>query len=319
MQSMHCLLGSRKLSRPIIFVALFLACFPPLFVYTFWNPNERWRFSGRLPQWRPGQSHASTIPKKLWYKLGPKGLSDETRAWTNSCIGNNTDYEVEFMTESSADSYVKTKFGATHPDLVEMYLGLTVPILKADILRYLLLFSEGGVYCDLDVSCEVPIDEWVPPQYQGNASVVVGWEFDVGWPGNFIRQFATWSIMAKPGSPHLWMVVQDILQSFRDKMKEKNVPIEGLTLEMLGDVVDATGPRRFTRSILKSVGEAYNTTLQDIQELLEPKLAGDVLVLPGYAFAASANTYDKAMDVPPPLLKHHYAGTWKNDKGGETV
>jgi hypothetical protein len=45
----------------------------------------------------------------------------------------------------------------------------------------------------------VPIDEWVPPEYQGNASVMVGWEFDVGGPGNFIRQFTTWSIMAKPG------------------------------------------------------------------------------------------------------------------------
>jgi hypothetical protein len=102
-------------------------------------------------------------------------------------------------------------------------------------------------------------------------------------------------------------------------MRPEDVPTEGLTLEMLGDVVDATGPRRFTRSILKSVGEAYETTLEDIQELLEPKLAEDVLVLPGYAFAASANTYDEAMDVSPPLLRHHYAGTWKNDKGGEMV
>ena len=83
---------------------------------------------------------------------------------------------------------------------------------------------------------------------------------------------------------------------------------------------------------MKSVREVYNTTLrlEDIQELLEPKLAGDVLVLPGYSFAASANTYDEAMDVlwsvewsarvgGPPLLRHHYAGTWNNDKGGKTV
>jgi hypothetical protein len=125
--------------------------------------------------------------------------------------------------------------------------------------------------------------------------------------------------MAKPGKPHLWMVVQDILEPFRDKMREEDVPIEGLTLEMLGDVVDATGRRRVTRSILKSVGEAYNTTLEDIQELLEQKVAGDVLVLPGHAFAASANTYDEAMDVAPPLFRHHYVGTWKNDRGGEMV
>ncbi|KAL2019168.1 hypothetical protein VTK56DRAFT_10040 [Thermocarpiscus australiensis] len=220
------------------------------------------------------------------------------------------------MTDSLADMYVQDKFGVSHPDLVEIYLGLTVPILKADLLRYLVLFSEGGVYCDLDVSCHVPISEWIPPQYNGEVSVVVGWEFDVGWPGPFTHQFATWTIMAKPGSPHLWTVIQDIVQSFQDKMKEKKVSVGELTLEMLGDV-DVTGPRRFTRGVLKSMGEAFGTTLQEVEVIFEPKLAGDVLILPGYAFAASANHYDKDMKLPPPLVTHHYAGTWKNEKGGE--
>lgn len=189
--------------------------------------------------------------------------------------------------------------------------------LKADILRYLLLFAEGGIYCDLDVSCEAPISQWIPLKYKDDAAVVVGWEFDIGWGDNIFRQFATWVIIAKPGSPHICMVVEDILQSLRDTMREKNIPVEGLTLKMVGDVVDATGPRRFTRSILKSMEEAFEATVQDIQKLLEPKLIGDVLVLPGYAFAASANTYDEAMEVPPPLVKHHYTGSWKNEKGGE--
>ncbi len=101
------------------------------------------------------------------------------------------------------------------------------------------------------------------------------------------------------------------------QLLENEVSVAGLTLQMGGDVVDATGPRQFTRGILKSMGQAFDATLQDIKALKEPKLAGDVLVLPGYAFAASANTYDKEFNVPLPLAKHHYAGTWKNDKGGE--
>jgi mannosyltransferase OCH1-like enzyme len=192
-----------------------------------------------------------------------------------------------------------------------------VPILKADMLRYLLLFVEGGIYCDLDVSCQAPINQWIPQQYRDDASVVVGWEFDVGWGSHFIRQFATWTIMAKPGPPHVWMVIEDILHGLREAMREKDVPIERLTLEMVGDVVDATGPRRFTRSILKSVEETFNTTVQDIQELLEPKLVGDLLILPGYAFAASANKYGDGVAVPSPLVTHHYAGSWKNKHGGE--
>lgn len=67
----------------------------------------------------------SRIPKDLWYKLGPKGLNDDTRRWTDSCIRNNRDHNIHFIDESSADAYVRDAFGATRPDLVETYLGLS--------------------------------------------------------------------------------------------------------------------------------------------------------------------------------------------------
>lgn len=196
----------------------------------------------------------------------------------------------------------------------------TVPILKADLLRYLLLFSEGGVYCDLDVSCHVPIDQWILPEYEaGAASIVVGWEFDVGWGEDIFREFATWTIMARPRSPHMWAVIQDILQLFKRILKEQGVTIAKLKLDMVGDVVDATGPRRFTRSVMRSLEESgfANATVRDLKNLNEPKMAGDVLVLPGWAFAASANRYKEDTDLPPSLVTHYYAGSWKNDKGGE--
>lgn len=66
----------------------------------------------------------SRIPKKLWFKLGPKGLNDNTREWTNSCINNNKDYEVNFMTDTSSDVYVHRRFQSSRPDLVEIYHGL---------------------------------------------------------------------------------------------------------------------------------------------------------------------------------------------------
>ncbi len=336
----HRFLGSRKRSRSFVLTALFLACLSPLLVYASWRPGGLWGINFAVRPAAQAAPRPPAIPKKLWYKLGPKGLNDQTRAWTDGCIRNNTDYRVEFMTESSADRYVQQAFGASDPGLVGIYLGLTgscpirpcllsaldacpltapVPILKADLLRYLLLFAEGGVYSDLDVSCEAPISEWIPPQYQGGASLVVGWEFDVIVDNhNFQHQLESWVIMARPGSPHIWTVIQDTLQFLLDTMREKNVPIEGVALDMVGDVVDATGPRRFTRGVLKSMAEAFNTTRGDVEGLLEPKLVGDVLFLPGWAFSASANKYQEGMEVPPPLAKHHYAGTWKNDQGGET-
>ncbi len=151
---------------------------------------------------------ASSIPKKIWYKLGPRGLSDAARGWTDSCIQANPSYRAEFMTDESADAWVQETF-AGRPDIVEAYLGLSVPILKADILRYLLLFAEGGIWSDLDVSCNgVPIDEWVPPEYKDGAGVVWAGSSTWGWGDNVLRQLASWTIMARPGSPHIWAVVE---------------------------------------------------------------------------------------------------------------
>ncbi|KAL1837762.1 hypothetical protein VTJ49DRAFT_3426 [Mycothermus thermophilus] len=270
------------------------------------------------------QAPITDIPKQIWYKLGPTGLTDTTREWTETCVRRNPDHLVHFMSDPKADDYVKTQFRATHPELVDTFLKLQVPIWKADILRYLLLFAEGGVYLDLDVSCEQPIGEWIPSKYQGKAKLVVGWEFDVGWSENIIRQFATWTIVAAPGLPHVEAALDHIMGNIRKGMKKHNItdPAD-LEKDMLGDVVDATGPRAFTRGVMKSARELFKVRDQELKKLTEPKLVGDILILPGYAFAASANRYKEAFGenfkVPPPLVTHHYAGTWKNDKGGETA
>ncbi|ROT39588.1 hypothetical protein SODALDRAFT_377529 [Sodiomyces alkalinus F11] len=283
------------------------------------TPPGQGQSSPEQPFVPPAEQPLSGIPKKLWYKLGPKGLNEKTQAWTDSCIKNNTDYEAVFLNDSAADTYVIRTFGESDPDLVDLYLNLTVPIFKADILRYLLLFAEGGVYCDLDVSCHAPIDDWIPGDLKAQTAVVVGWEFDGGYGDNILRQFATWTMMAKPRSPHLWRVVEDIVRFFHEKMREHDVPPQGLTLQMIGDVVDGTGPRRVTRNLVKVFEEQFNTTLPEIRRLEQPRLVGDVLVLPGHSFAASMNKYPGMKVVPPPLVIHHYAGSWKNENGGEVA
>lgn len=205
------------------------------------------------------------IPEKLWYKLGPHGLSDDSRVWIEGCLMSNPTYRFEFMTDATSNLYVK-KYFAHRPDVVETYLKLPIPILKADLLRYLILYMDGGVWSDLDVSCEeIPINEWVPEQYKEHASLVVGLEFDWAWQDDdFLHsQFASWTVMAKPRSPHLLMIVNDILDDIREKTKAHNVTLPNLTLDMVGDVVDITGPKRMTRGIVKSLESMIEDTVDD--------------------------------------------------------
>ena len=310
------LLRPVQLSKVFTYYSLIALCMIVL-IYHFLSTQDR--FIIRVPG-APATAHYSGIPKLIWYKLGPNGLSEETRNWTDSCVKNNPDYKAQFMTDESSDDYVRKAF-ASRPDIVDNYLALPVPIYKADFLRYLLLWDQGGIWSDLDVSCETPIDEWVPAEYKENTTLVVGWEFDQGWPGVFVRQFASWTILAKPRSPHMMQVIDDILETLREKTAEHKISVENATLDIMGDVVDFTGPRRFTRSIYKSLGKMLNRTIDagEIQELVRPKLVADVLVMPGRSFAASANNYKPEEEplLPPKLVTHHYAGTWKNHKGGE--
>ncbi|ODM23660.1 hypothetical protein SI65_01249 [Aspergillus cristatus] len=262
----------------------------------------------------------SKIPEKLWYKIGPKGLSDESRTWMDDCLQKNPSYRSEIMTDLSGDLYVKENF-AFRPDIVETYLALPIPILKADLLRYMLLYTEGGIWHDLDVSCEdIPMHDWVPVEFKDKANLVLGWEFDVGWGETIMRQFVSWTVMSAPKSPHMWMVIEDIINAVHKKTEEHHIPISLLTKDMLGDVVDFTGPRRLTISVLKSLELTLNETIdqKSIHNLLDPKLVGDVLILPGYSFAASSNRYGTNQNLTgPPLVTHHYAGSWKNQNGGE--
>lgn len=263
------------------------------------------------------------IPKKIWYKLGPKGLSDEARHWTDTCISQNPEYHTEFFTDQSADEFVQDRY-TDRPDIVDTYMSLTVPILKVDLFRYLLLYAEGGVWFDLDATCEgIPIDKWVPEGV--DPDLVVGWEFDGGYHFVFDRQFTTWTIMSKKGVHHVLAVAEDLVYAIAELARANNVTISQLNKEMVGDVVDFSGPKRFAKSVMASVEAAAKASgdgwegWEPYHEILEPKLAGNVLILPGYALAASYNTYEEQDKVGPSLVVHHYAGTWKNEYGGERV
>ncbi|KAI8941021.1 hypothetical protein NX059_002267 [Plenodomus lindquistii] len=271
----------------------------------------------------PPTPRTGNIPKIIWYKLGPHGMTDDVRKWTDTCIQANPSYRAEFLNDETSDEWVRKTFSTTRPDLVEAYLALSVPIFKADILRYLLLWDQGGIWSDLDVSCEgIPIDDWIPSEYKEQANLVVGWEFDQGWEGQYVRQFTSWTIMSAPRCPHMLQVIDDIFLELRRITRTNGVAVENVTLALAGDVVDFSGPRRLTRSIYASLSTALNTTVGplDMQEILKPKLVGDVLVMPGKSFASTSNRYtpEQEAELPPALVRHHYAGSWKNDHGGET-
>ncbi|EMC92325.1 glycosyltransferase family 32 protein [Baudoinia panamericana UAMH 10762] len=217
------------------------------------------------------------------------------------------------MTDEQGDSFVREHY-SHRPDIVDLFLRLPIPIVKADLFRYLVLVAKGGIYADIDVSCEQPISTWVPQELVGSTSLIIGLEFDFEFRGEGVEvasQFTNWVIASKPGNKHLSRVIDNAVAIIYDTAKKHNVDLEQLNLWMFKDVVNIAGPKTMTIGILESLSEDLKRLVDDrmISSTKEPRLVGDVLIMPNNAFAAMQAGFPT--DRGPVLVTHHYAGTWK--------
>lgn len=256
------------------------------------------------------------IPGKVWHAANDNNFNNDQKVIMDSWLQKNPGFRYELLTTRQAENYVIANYNDTRPDIVALFTALPVAILRADLLRYLILLSEGGIWSDLDVTCEIDVGHWLPAEMYATApeiSLIAGLEFDV--PSAEERpvqsQFASWVLAARAGSPHLQYVVDTIVKGLYDIAHENKVELSDITLDMISDVVDVTGPKIMTLGIAKSLSQMLGRTIgdRDIAGIRRPHLVGDVLVLPGAAFAALQNGYPT--DQGKPLVSHHYAGSWK--------
>lgn len=149
----------------------------------------------------------------------------------------------------------------------------------------------------------------------------MGYEFDAGFSDYYFHEFVTWTILSKPGVSHMLAVINDIIDVVQATVAANGLEhASQLTTAMVGDIVDFTGPRRFTRSVIRSLDETlgYQVDRHDIENIVEPILLDNVLILPGNAFANATNHFEELGESSVPVMvTHHYAGSWKNEYGGE--
>lgn len=256
-------------------------------------------------------------PDKVWHSAKFDNLTDNQRGWIGSWTKTNPYCRQELLTDRSAEAFVRARFHKTRPDIVEVYEALPIAILRADLFRYLVVLAEGGIWGDLDVTCEKDVAEWVPLEYRNSTiDMIVGLEFDMPWrgPGKPIAsQFCNWVFVGQKSSRNLQAVVDAVVAKLKEIALANNVAIAGLTLEMLSDVVDVTGPKMMTIAILDSLSKFLGRPVddRDFAGTKQPKLVGDVLIMPGNSFAANQNNHPT--DQGDILVTHNYEGSWKKE------
>ena len=265
------------------------------------------------------------FPRKVWqtWKVHPFGFEQRDFTCAKSWTEKNPAYRYEVLTDDNDLYYVETHFGPdgfNRPDIVEVYRSLTARIVKADLLRYLVMYVEGGLYADIDVEALKPIDRFIPERYkEGDIDMVIGVEIDqpefVDHPilGPKSRSFCQWTFMCKPRLPVMLKLIENIINWLNEIAEKQNVPISDIVLDF-DDVISGTGPSAFTIAVLEQMTVKHGQVVDwdYFHNMVESKLVGGVLVLTVEAFAAGQGHSDSGThNSRTALVKHHYhASQW---------
>ncbi|KAJ3368003.1 membrane-bound alpha-1,6- mannosyltransferase Initiation-specific [Allomyces arbusculus] len=277
-----------------------------------------------------------------------KGVLDPQAA---DCVDEwrrkNPGVSVLLWTDDDMDAMVSVHA----PYLQPLFRALPRGVLRADLFRYLVVATFGGVYADSDACPLKPLDQWLPSvslradkgvgsttatadssdaadklsPLIGNEDValVIGMESDLAtddWYRFFARQLqlCQWTFAGVAGHPILTAIVAESVQRLRAKwaagLGESGWPT--ITNE---DVLDLTGPGVFTDVILAAwrAGK-YQAAFEDLHYLSEPRRFGDAILLPIVAFSPGqpqpgSNRPGIVGDrnSPGALIRHLFLGSWR--------
>ncbi|KAL5871711.1 hypothetical protein ACKVWC_007358 [Pyricularia oryzae] len=271
------------------------------------------------------------IPANIWQIMLPKvwggkfvvnsGTLKETSTW----LAMNPDYTYTLVGQDGGKDFVNRHFGHNET-IVSTFNSLPNVGMKSDLLRYLILLVEGGVYTDTDTVALKPIDDWIPKPFRSKARLVVGIEFDQRDGGRWADiphalQFCQWTIAAAPGHRVFQMMISRVIRSWQDLKQKHNITNDAGSTSMKltnFEVLNSTGPAAWTDVVWQHLQE-IDDTLTDIRNLSSlgpPKLFQDVLVLPIDGFGVGQPHSGSTNDGSVPdgaLARHLFGGSWRGD------
>lgn len=188
------------------------------------------------------------IPKIIWQTYKTRNLPRPALLCQETWTLKNPDYLYNFYDDDDMGSYIREKW---NEDTYEFFEALPLGVMKADLWRYLILATEGGVYSDIDSICCIPIRNWTKGVQITTANVLLlGFDHD----GNFCQ----WTIAATKEHPAMIYVCNYIVEKWKS---------HGKKIFISEHFVHATtGPDIWTDALLEYMGEKKDSNLCELFE-----------------------------------------------------
>lgn len=234
----------------------------------------------------PQKPPLDDIPTKIWQVSFNDTSIDFYTDSIHTWITENPDYQYTLVSTVGANAFA-LKHYANGREILKPFLSLRVPMLRSDLLRYMLLESEGGIYSDLNTTAIMPINEWIPSNLRSKVHAVVGVEYDQGEREAYPRmegpqlQFSQGTMAASRGHPLMSRMVTDLVEALQALAIKNGTTVAELQ-PSVEEVLELSGPVIWTRTVLKTLSEATGTEMsyQNFTGMKEPRVFGDVMILP---------------------------------------
>jgi hypothetical protein len=126
-------------------------------------------------------------------------------------LAANPGWKDSFWDAGRAEAFIAQNYG---PEVLARYRRIRPEYhaARSDLLRYLALYIEGGVYLDVKSSCRTPLDEAIRPEdrFLLMSWGVTGHDELRGIPYGELVQ---WAIVTVPGHPFLREVIARVLRN----------------------------------------------------------------------------------------------------------
>lgn len=262
----------------------------------------------------------SGIPCKIWQIFFGYAPFDRLGESTQSWVVSNRDCKYTLLSNEGADNFVKTHYSG-RPDIFQTFQEMRYPIFRADILRYMLLEAEGGVYSDVDTIAHKPIGDWIPKDLEPYTRAIVGIEYDQlddHSPSHGFSErlsICQWTMASSKGHPMLTKAVDAAIRTLHETARQRGLEVSNLQVadEEVGKI---TGPSLWTGVVMNSLSSATGTNVSylNLTGLSQPRLFGDILVLPIDAFGSGqAHSNSPQHDLETTLVRHQWKMSWRQD------
>eukprot|EP00038_Savillea_parva_P010643 m.191676 g.191676 ORF g.191676 m.191676 type:complete len:391 (+) comp18424_c0_seq1:47-1219(+) len=252
---------------------------------------------------RPGTLSATSkdrynIPKIVWQTFSTNKFSTKAK-YLADVRALNPEHTFHLVNDSRMDDFMR-QF-----DLIEgvreAYFSINPAIIaaKADVWRYAVLYQIGGVYIDIDSTCNQPLGKIAHNDDKGVVSWAGAWHRDT-WKSwwdkvGYSPEMDQWCLFVAPGHPAL----KQALTISRDKI---NAAMEKKVEDMHELVLTTTGPKLFMQAVDSAKKYDEDFSLREMHEDFDGSCQWKVL---GFR--------DKTLDEYAPKTDAVYY--WDADKG----